>query len=295
MDNINDYLEYLEYQKNYSNLTVDSYEKDLINYFNYLDKQHLDYLELTYDDARHYLIYLTEVEHNKATTVSRHISSLRSFYNYLIKNNKLEVNVFSLLKMPKKEKRLPKFFYYNEIEELLNVPVKKTPLGYRDSLIMEMLYGTGVRVSELVNIKLFDFMIDDNKIRILGKGNKERIVYYNAEIKKKLDIYLTLGRPLLVKGPTDFLFLNTNGKELTTRRIEQILTAVIKETSLQKKISPHMLRHSFATHLLNEGCDLLSVQELLGHDSISTTGIYTHVTNDRLKDIYFAAHPRAKK
>ena len=199
------------------------------------------------------------------------------------------------MRLPKRDKRLPKFLEYNELEEIFKVPDLNTPLGKRDSLILEMLYATGMRVGELVNIKVSDINHSNKTIKILGKGNKERLAYYNKITEKRLNDYLENGRPKLIKKSTDYLFLNNSGDKLTTRGVELILDKTIKKTSLSKHLTPHMLRHSFATHLLNEGCDLLSVQELLGHASLSATNIYTHVTNDRIKDVYLKTHPRARK
>ena len=290
------YLEYLEYHRNYSIKTVDNYSRDLENYEYYLEKNNLNYKKITYNDARQYLIYLSEIQKLKASSLGRHISALRSFYNYLVREEIIEKNVFSLLKMPKKEQRLPKFFYYNEIEDLLNASLGDTPKEIRSALLLEMLYGTGLRVSELVHIKLEDINFKDRQIQVLGKGNKERIAYYNEKVDEKLDRYLKESRPHLLKGKNSpYLFVNQQGGALSVKSVQDSLKEIIDKTSLQKNISPHMLRHSFATHLLNEGCDLLSVQKLLGHESLSATGIYTHITNDRLKDIYLKSHPRAHK
>ena len=290
------YLEYLSYQKNYSDKTVLNYEKDLENYEAYLVKEKINYKKITYQEARNYRMYLSIEMHLSASSVSRHISSLRSFYNYLVREEKIDKNVFSLLKMPKKEKKLPKFFYYNEIEDLINASRGDSPKEIRSALILEMLYGTGLRVSELVSIKLQDISFGERKIHILGKGNKERIAYYNVKVEEKLKRYLKESRPYFLKDKnSSYLFVNHLGGKLSVRSVQNFLDELIAKTALQKNISPHMLRHSFATHLLNEGCDLLSVQQLLGHESLSATGIYTHVTNDRLKDIYLKSHPRAHK
>lgn len=272
--------------------TVDSYEEDIIEYFDFLDKEDLNLLKVKYDDIRIFLVGLDE-KHNKASTVSRKLSSLRGFYKFLINNEYVTNNPFTLVKMPKKDKKLPRFFYYNELEELFLVPDVSTPLGQRDRLILEILYASGVRVSELVNIKLSD--INDEEIKVLGKGNKERITRIGEYAREYLDLYLSDGYLKLNTNNEKYLFLNNNGKVLTTRGIRYILDKIIQKSSIGKKISPHMLRHSFATHLLNEGCDILSVQELLGHESLSTTAIYTHVTTDRLKEVYYKAHPRARK
>lgn len=289
---LEEYRKYLKYQKNYSDNTIDSYEEDIVEFFEFLEKESISLLDIKYDDIRFFLIELDK-KHNKASTVSRKLSSLRGFYKYLINNNYIKNNPFSLVKMPKKEKKLPRFFYYNELEMLFEVPDIKTPLGQRDRLILEILYASGVRVSELVNIKISD--INDEEIKILGKGNKERISRIGDYAKEILDMYLNDGYQKLNIEKTEYLFLNKNGKKLTTRGIRYLLDKIIEKTTIGKKISPHMLRHSFATHLLNEGCDILSVQELLGHDSLTATAIYTHVTTDRLKDIYYKTHPRAKK
>lgn len=296
MKDLEKFLEYLEYQRNYSHQTIDGYERDLESYASYLDKNKLNYKTITYNEASKYLIYLSENKKLKASSIARHISSLRSFYNYLIREEIVNDNVFTLLKMPKKEKKLPKFFYYNEIKELLDAVAVDTPVHQRSALILELLYGTGVRVFEAVNIKLSDISIEEEKIKILGKGNKERIVFFNDNVKEKLKIYLKEGRPSLLNGKSsDYLFVNQRGGRLSVRSVQLILDEIIEQTALQKNISPHMLRHSFATHLLNEGCDLLTVKSLLGHQSLSATGIYTHITNDRLKDIYLKSHPRARK
>lgn len=291
---INDFLEYLIYQRNYSNYTVISYQKDLIIFKEYLNREGLNYKNLEYQDIRFYLMYLKEERREKNSSICRNLSALRSFYNYLIKNNISESNPFHYVTGPKKEKRLPRYFEYNELEELFKAPDVKTPFGQRDSLILEMLYATGVRVGELVNIKKKDINRKERTIIILGKGNKERIVHYGEYAEDILDTYLKEGYLTLNKNNLEYLLINNKGTKLTERGIRDILNRMIKKTTLTKNISPHMLRHSFATHLLNEGCDILSVQKLLGHESISATQIYTHVTTDHLKEVYYQAFPRAK-
>ncbi len=292
MKYLEEYLKYLKYQKNYSEETINSYEEDLVEFIYFLSSENIEILDVKYDDVRFYLMELDK-KNNKASTVSRKLSSLRGFYKYLINNNYLSNSPFSLIKTPKKEKKLPRFFYYNELEEMFNSIDISTPLGQRNRLILEVLYASGVRVSELVNIKLKD--INDEEIKVLGKGNKERITRIGDYAREILDLYLEDGYKTLNKNNSDYLFLNNNGEQLTTRGIRYILDQIIKNTNIKKKISPHMLRHSFATHLLNEGCDILSVQELLGHESLTATAIYTHVSTDRLKDVYFKTHPRARK
>ncbi len=291
---VTQFLEYLVYQRNYSHYTITNYQKDLLIYQIYLKKEDLDYLKIEYTDLRFYLMYLKEEKKEKNSSICRNLSALRTFYNYLMANSLIDNNPFNYISGPKKEKRLPRYFEYNELEQLFQAPDIHTPYGQRDSLILEMLYATGVRVGELVNIKLKDMNEEERTILILGKGNKERIVHYGEYAKDILEIYLKDGYPKINKNNLEYLFINNKGTKLTERGIRDILNRIIKKTTLHKKISPHMLRHTFATHLLNEGCDILSVQKLLGHESIDATQIYTHVTTDHLKEVYFHSFPRAK-
>ena len=290
---INEYLEYLKYQKNYSDYTVLNYKNDILEFFDYLSRESLNYKTIEYSDIRFYLMYLKEEKHDDNSSVSRKLSSLRGLYKYLANENIVKSNVFSLVNAPKKSKKLPRYFEYNELEELFLVPDTNTSLGQRDLLLLEMLYATGVRVGELVNIKVKDIDLGRRNIIILGKGNKERFVTYGEYCEDILKRYLNDGYILLNKNNLDYLFLNNNGGNLTERGVRYILDELIKKTSINKKISPHMIRHSFATHLLNEECDLLTVQKLLGHESIKATQVYTHVTTDRLREVYFRSFPRA--
>jgi len=287
-----DFINYLKYERNYSSDTIISYEKDIKEYLVYVIDNNKKILGIKYKDIKSYLTHLNDKENNNAT-ISRKISSLRSFYKFLVSNGITDNNPFLSVKLPKKEKKLPRFFNYSELEEMFEVPNLNTPLGQRDRLILEMLYGTGVRVSELVNIKISD--IKGKEIRIFGKGNKERYVEFGEYADEILQLYLKDGYKKLNKRNSEYLFLNKNYTKLTDRGVRFLLDKIISETSINKNISPHMIRHSFATHLLNEGCDLLSVQQLLGHESLSATSIYTHITTDRIKDVYFKTHPRAKK
>lgn len=292
---ISDYLDYLKYQKNYSDYTILSYKEDIDEFFSYLSREGLEYKSIEYGDLRFYLMYLKDEKSDDNSSINRKLSSLRGFYKYLANEGIVNTNVFSLVNGPKKSKKLPRYFEYNELEELFNVCCNNTPLGQRDLLLLEMLYATGVRVGELVNIKVKDIDRGRRNIIILGKGNKERFVTYGDYCSDALDQYLDDGYLRLNIEKSDYLFLNKNGGNLTERGVRYILDELIKKTSINKKISPHMIRHSFATHLLNEGCDLLTVQKLLGHESIKATQIYTHVTTDRLKEVYFRSFPRAKK
>ena len=270
-----------------------SYKNDIEEFFSYLERESLSFLDINYDDLRFYLMYLKEEKNDSNSSIDRKLSGLRGFYKFLANEGYVSKNVFSLVNGPKKEKKLPRYFEYNELEELFNV-CDDTPMGQRDLLILEMLYGTGVRVGELVNIKVKDIDLSTKSILILGKGNKERIVTYGEYCSDALITYLNDGYHRLNIKNEEYLFLNKNGGVITERGVRYVLEQIIKRTSLNKNISPHMLRHSFATHLLNGGCDLITVQKLLGHESIKATQIYTHVTTDRLKEVYYNSFPRAK-
>ena len=292
---INDYLDHLKYEKNYSSYTVTNYGNDIEEYFLYLEREQINYLDVEYSDIRFYLMYLKDERGDNNSSIDRKLSALRGFYKFLANNNYIDSNPFKLVNGLKKSKKLPRYFEYNELEELFNVCDLETPIGQRDRLLLEMLYATGVRVGELVNIKVNDIDLGTRNILILGKGNKERFVIYGEYCEEILKLYLNDGRVLLNTKNSDYLFLNKNGGNLGERGVRFILDSLIEKTSINKKISPHMIRHSFATHLLNEGCDLLTVQKLLGHESIKATQIYTHVTTDRLKEVYYNSFPRAKK
>ena len=295
IEKLDTYIEFLKYQKNYSEYTILSYYNDIIEYLEFLEREALFYQKVEYSDIRFFLMYLKEERKDNNTSINRKLSSLRGFYKYLANEKIVDTNVFSLVNGPKKSKKLPRYFEYNELEELFEVPDTRTPLGQRDLLILEMLYATGVRVGELVKIKTKDIDMGRKNILILGKGNKERYVTYGEYCEEALFNYLKDGYKKMNIKNMDYLFLNNNGGVLTERGVRYILDQLIHKTSINKSISPHMIRHSFATHLLNEGCDLLTVQKLLGHESIKVTQIYTHVTTDRLKEVYYNSFPRAKK
>ena len=289
-EDLKDYLKYLEFNKNYSNNTLISYKEDIIEYLNYLERECLNVYKVKYSDIRFLLDYYANL-HLKNLSVRRKISSLKGFYKYLCRIGKVNDNPFSYVSLPKGEKKLPQYLNYNEVIEIFDTIDTSNLLGLRNRLIMELMYATGIRVSELVNIKINDIDISNRSIKVTGKGDKTRIVFFNEITKKVLEKYLTESKEV---RKSDYLILNNNGKNITTRGIRLIMDKVIKETSIIKNVHPHILRHTFATHLLNNGCDLLTVQELLGHASISTTGIYTHVTTEHIKDVYYHTHPRSK-
>lgn len=289
------FLEYLNYQKKYSAYTLLSYQNDICEFLDFLEREGLSFRNLEYSDIRFFLMYLKDEKKDHNSSIDRKLSALRSFYKYLSNEKIVSTNVFSLVSGPKKSKKLPRYFEYNELEEMFSIPDCHTPLGQRDLLLLEMLYATGCRVGELVSIKVSDIDLGRRNILILGKGNKERYVTYGDYCEEALTQYLRDGYLQLNVQKSDYLFLNRNGGVLTERGVRYLLDKIIEQTSIHKKISPHMIRHSFATHLLNEGCDLLTVQKLLGHESIKATQIYTHVTTDRLKEVYYHSFPRAKK
>ena len=222
----------------------------------------------------------------KNSTISRRISALRTFYNYLMNEGLINSNIFLNVKNPKLEKKLPNYLNYTEMEELLESIDIKTDEGLKRRLLIEMFYSTGCRVSEIINIKVKDIDFLNKKIRIMGKGSKDRIVYYGDYAKKYLDKYLSKGLD------KDYLFVNKHGDKYTVEEIELIVKDIMKHLSIKTHVTPHTLRHTFATHLLNNGADIRSVQELLGHSNLSTTGIYTHVSSDRLKEVYFKTFKR---
>lgn len=294
MNNLDKYIDYLLYEKAYSKHTILNYKDDILEYLDFLKLEELEYENIVYEDLRYYLVYLKDKKKNSNSSIDRKISALRGFYKYLVNLKILEVNPFDIVSGPKKEKKLPRYFEYNELEELFNSVDISSVIGRRDRLILELLYATGVRVSEMVEIKVSDIDISNRNINIIGKGNKERIVKFGEYCLDAINDYLDNSYNKLNINNINYLFLNSRGSKLTDRGVRYILDNLIKKTSLNKKISPHMLRHSFATHLLNNGADLLTVQKLLGHESIKATQVYTHVSTDRLKEVYFKNFPRAK-
>lgn len=295
-DKINEFLEYLNNQKRYSYNTAKNYEIDIIEFKDYLDKELFNYLDVDYEFIKGYLMELYNRKLSR-NSVARKLSSLRSFYKYLFNNDLIKTNPFKYVSTPKKEKRLPKYLGIEELEILFNTPDIKTPLGQRDRLILEVLYATGIRVGELVNIKLEDIDYFKKEIRILGKGNKERIAEFGDYCLDMINLFIKNGRQDILQKhhiTCDYLIINEHGKKITTRGVEMLLDEVVKKASIKKHISPHMIRHSFATHLLNQGCDILTVQQLLGHESLESTAIYTHVSNERLREVYLKCHPRGR-
>lgn len=285
------FYKYLE-TKDYSINTINSYKKDLNQFLIFCKNKNINNID--YKFLRTYLSFLYEKKYSKKT-INRNISTLKSFFKYLKKFDIIKDNPMLLISSVKEDKTLPNYINYNDLEILFTIPDKTDVLGFRNLLILELLYSLGVRVSELVNIKISDIDFENNRILIHGKGNKERIVLYGSNCSNLLIEYINNSRKKLLKIENDYLLLNKFGNKITDRAIRMIIEDIVNKSCLKLKISPHTLRHTFATHLLNEGADLKMVQQLLGHSSISTTGIYTHVSNERLRQTYLKAHPRARR
>ena len=290
---VEQFIRYLELEKHYSINTIIAYQNNIDNFIMYLESIKINNInKVDYLIIRSYLKVLYEHRFTKKT-ISRYISSLRSFFKYLYNKRYISSNPMLLISNPKLDKKLPQFLSVNDVERLLCSPKLDNTLGIRDALILELLYSTGIRVSELVNIKLEDINFSLKQIKILGKGNKERYVLYGRICSTLLEKYITVSRNKLDCHKSVYLILNNRGNQITTRAIRDIIDKY--DANINIHVTPHTLRHTFATHMLDEGADLKSVQELLGHENLSTTQIYTHVSNERLRHIYLNSHPRAKE
>ncbi|MCL6597981.1 MAG: site-specific tyrosine recombinase XerD [Alicyclobacillus macrosporangiidus] len=289
------FADYLAVERGLSANTRESYQRDLKAFCLYLQ----DTWHVTPECARqpHIAGYLAHLraQGRAATTVSRNLASLRSFYHFLLREGQLSQDPTVHIDSPKVEKRLPKVLTVHEVERLLDAPDVATPSGARDKAMLELLYATGIRVSELVSIRVSDVNLSAGFIRCIGKGSKERIIPVGDIARRALLHYLQFGRVRLLKdsNPPE-LFLNHHGQPMSRQGFWKILKKHSRSANILKDITPHTLRHSFATHLLERGADLRAVQEMLGHADISTTQIYTHVTRTRLKEVYLSAHPRVK-
>ncbi|RIN07014.1 tyrosine recombinase XerC [Staphylococcus warneri] len=287
------FLYMLKVERHFSDHTLKSYHDDIVQFNDFLYQESLDLNDFEYKDARHYLSFLYS-KNLKRTTVSRKISTLRTFYEYWMTQDESVVNPFVQLVHPKKEQYLPQFFYEEEMEALFKTVDTDSKKGMRDKVILELLYATGIRVSELVHIKTQDLDMKLPGVKVLGKGNKERFIPFGEFCKQSIERYLKEFKPFK-HVDHDYLIVNMQGQPITERGVRYVLNDVVKRTSGVTNIHPHKLRHTFATHLLNQGADLRTVQSLLGHVNLSTTGKYTHVSNQQLRKVYLNAHPRAKK
>lgn len=323
---VEQFLNYLKFEKRFSVHTAKCYGADLAQFGDFLletsnsdaslqddgaldhghlgvatavavqTEQSVDQLLLAVDinEARAYLAFLNDKEYSKAT-IARKLATLRSFYKYLVKSHRRESNPLTAVRTPKQEKKLPRFLEYEEIKRLLETPPVETWLGARDRAILETLYSTGIRVSELVALNMDDVDFLGEVIHIRGKGKKERIAPISSSALQAIQHYMEF-RNKRSQSNSNFdarvLFVNKHGQRLSTRSVRRKMDKYLKMAGLDPNISPHTLRHSFATHMLNNGADLRSVQELLGHQSLSTTQVYTHLTTRKLKEVYEDAHPR---
>lgn len=286
--------EFLNYLKNirlYSKKTVASYEYDLKDYALFLEKNNLTIKD---DNDKTLKLYLNYIYDKKISnkSISRHLSSLRTYYDFLKKENIVTENIFKNVKNPKIEKNIPNFISRDKLNEIFT-SFNDSNLDIRNRLVIELLYATGLRVGELVNIKIKDIDFGAQSIKVLGKGSKERYVFYNNTTKEVLKKYLVV-RKKLQKKENDYLLLNDKGTPIKETSVRKIIQTTLMKCGIKSKITPHTFRHTFATDLLNQGLDLVNVKELLGHASLNTTSIYTHITNDRIKEVYQNTHPRAK-
>ena len=288
------YIDYLQVERNASPYTVRNYTDALMKFFDYLKGRGITSLkEVNKQTLRDYLSYLIEQGYAKSS-IARRLSAIRSFYRYLMREEMIAVSPAATTVSPRLDKRLPSFLTIEEAKRLIESPDLSKPQGLRDRALMEMLYASGLRISELVNLNVEQVNLDTNEIRVWGKGAKERVVLIGNPAHQAITEYLERGRPeLLAKKKSDALFVNRYGGRLPARRVQKILDKYAR--NIDKMVHPHMLRHTFATHLLDGGADLKVVQELLGHADLSSTQIYTHVTQSRARKIYLSAHPLARK
>jgi len=284
-----DFEKFLKYERNYSDHTVRAYQNDLNEFYGFMESREMELDNIRSRDLNLYL--LTLYNKNSKSTVSRKLTTLRSFFNFLVKKGVLDNNPAKLIPLPKKEKNLPVFLSVDEVFKLLQSSQEGGVLFKRDRAILELLYSSGLRVSELSNIKILDIDRSQKVVKVMGKGGKERIVPYGSKADDAMTEYLKSRHKLNPKE--DYLFLNNRGTQLSTRSIERTVKKYGFLSGIAKNISPHSLRHTFATHLLGSGADLRSIQELLGHSSLSTTQKYTHTSIEELMKIYDKVHPRA--
>jgi integrase/recombinase XerD len=294
-DQLQDFLHYLIVERGLAMNTIQSYERDLKKYILYINEvEKIESLETV--SRFNILGFLKQLKESglSSRTLARHIASIRSFHQFLLREKAVSHDPSVHVETPQPERTLPKVLSMKEVELLLETPSLKTAFGVRDKAMLEVLYATGIRVSELINLDLGDIHLTMGFLRCVGKGNKERIIPIGREATQSLENYINEARRELVgKKTTDALFLNHHGNRISRQGFWKILKRLTKEAAIKKELTPHTLRHSFATHLLENGADLRAVQEMLGHADISTTQIYTHVTKARMKDVYKAFHPRA--
>lgn len=293
---LENFRSYILVEKNFSKHTAKAYYSDIMDFLLWLGDTALE--SVNFSKIREYLHFIQKFNYKK-TTLARKIASLRTFYKYLYREKRVESNPAMNLNSPKRPKQLPKFLTQYEVEQILNNITIDTPAGYRNKAILELLWATGMRVSELSGLNFEDLNLENNEIRVFGKGSKERIILVTDRAKTYLQRYIETARPLVAKGyrtennENSPVFINNTGFRLQTRTIRNVINEIVEKIQLPKHVTPHVFRHSFATHLIENGADLRVVQELLGHASISNTQIYTHVSSQHLKEVYNETHPRA--
>lgn len=294
---LEDFKSYIIAEKNFSEHTAKAYCSDILSFLVWMDDECCE--DVNFSKIRDYIHFIQKFNYKK-TTVARKIASLRTFYKYLYREQKIDSNPAMNLNNPKRPKSLPKFLTPDEVEQILNNTKIETPAGYRNRTILELLWATGMRISELSGLNFGDLNLEHNEIRVFGKGSKERIILVTDRAKNYLERYIESARALIPKGfpvpPQDEnspVFINNTGYRLQTRTVRNVINEVVEKINLPKHVTPHVFRHSFATHLIENGADLRVVQELLGHASISNTQIYTHVSTQHLKEVYNQSHPRA--
>lgn len=293
---VDTYLLHLKVERGLAQNTLDSYRRDLTKFILYLRRLGVNALE--HVERREILAFMEDLHNNgrAAATISRNLAAIRSFFGFLNQENLVDKNPSSELDSPKIPKRLPNIMTVKQVAKLLEQPDVKSPSGLRDKAMLELLYATGIRVSELVDLSLVDVNLDMGFLRCLGKGSKERIIPMGKTAVKSVHTYLQKGRGKLIRDSQEqAVFVNFHGRRLTRQGFWKILKKYVRQAGFTGDITPHTLRHSFATHLLENGADLRAVQEMLGHSDISTTQIYTQVTAIRLRDVYQQYHPRAKQ
>lgn len=294
---LEDFKAYILVEKNFSEYTAKAYCSDILSYLIWLGDEGCEGAD--FSKIRDYLHFMQKFDYKK-TTLARKIASIRTFYKYLSREKKIDNNPAQNIISPKRPKSLPKFLSMEEIEEILNNINISTPAGYRNRAILELLWASGMRVSELSNLNFGSLNLENNEITVFGKGAKERIILITDRAKTYLQKYIDFARPLVAKGydippitDNSPVFINKTGYRLQTRMVRNVINEIVEKIELPKKVTPHMFRHSFATHLIENGADLRVVQELLGHASISNTQIYTHISMQHMKDVYDHTHPRA--
>ena len=287
------FLNTLSLDKQYSPHTISNYKRDILRFQNFCDTAENPIEDLNVRSCRNYL-YNLEQDSLAPKTIARHVASLRSFWNYLMYIKATTLSPWELLTLPKVHRKLPNILTENDMHTFLdNIPTD-TASNYRDRTLCECLYSAGLRVSELVSLNISDLALDNGEMRIIGKGNKERIAIFGSTAKEFLRTYINNIRPIWCDNDANELFVNQRGSRLSQRSIQRIIKSHAEKQSLTIPITPHTFRHSFATALFNGGADLRSIQELLGHSSLSTTQIYTHLSTRKLQDVYLSTHPRAK-